>query len=762
MAASGRVFGTIGAVLVGAFSGCSLVLDLSDPKEVATPGEDANPAPDTGVGDAGIGNDGAVNQTPETAVDAPIEAAADAAEDGAWDGTIDSSTEPAPDASIDGSTDGGLEASLDATVDAAPDATVDAAPDAAVDAALDATVDAAPDAMGDGGSDAFVDAGSDATACTPESDIAMCSRFGKDCGSITDLDNCGAQRTVSGCGTCVTPQTCSANGVCACVPETDAAFCMRYGKSCGSLVNLDSCGRQRTVPSCGTCQTSQTCNAQGTCQGATCTPETDPAFCTRFGKNCGSLTNLDNCGAQRTVSSCGACPIPQTCGAVTANECGCVAEANTAFCLRLNKACGSWTGTDNCGAQRTVSNCGTCQVPQSCGVVTPNQCGCVPKTCTQQGAACGSVLDDCGGTLSCGTCAPPQTCGAVTANQCGCVAETNPEFCARLGKNCDSVTANDNCGTQRTVSNCGPCQSPDSCGQVIPNVCGLPSCFGGLDCGGLSCCDRKTLPAATFGMGRGSSGVENDVCASGAWAYAKCSANEQPQHDVTLSALSLDTYEVTVGRFRKFVTAYPGNKPTAGAGANPNLTGSGWDTAWDSSLPSDQAALISALKCHATYLTWTDLPGSNENKPINCTSWHVAFAFCAWDGGRLPTEAEWEYAASGGEDRALPWTSGATAPDTSHAVFGVASLAVVGSVPNGVAKWGQHDMAGNVYEWTLDWYAAYPVGACTNCANLVPATYRVTRGGSFLLGQEHTRAEHRNTGSQSANSSIGVRCARNP
>jgi hypothetical protein len=173
----------------------------------------------------------------------------------------------------------------------------------------------------------------------------------------------------------------------------------------------------------------------------TCTAESNTAFCSRLGKNCGSVTANDNCGTSRTVSSCGTCTSPATCGgAGTANVCGtaCTPESNTAFCSRLGKNCGSVTANDNCGTSRTVSSCGTCTSPATCG-------------------------------------------GAGTANVCGtCTAETNAAFCSRLGKNCGSVTANDNCGTSRTVSSCGTCTSPATCGGGgTANVCGgggAPAC----------------------------------------------------------------------------------------------------------------------------------------------------------------------------------------------------------------------------------------------------------------------------------------------
>ena len=107
-----------------------------------------------------------------------------------------------------------------------------------------------------------------------------------------------------------------------------------------------------------------------------CTAESNSAFCSRLGENCGSATANDNCGTSRTVN-CGTCTAPQTCGGGgVANVCGtCTAESNSAFCSLLGKNCGSVTANDNCGTSRTV-NCGACTAPQTCGGGgTANVCG---------------------------------------------------------------------------------------------------------------------------------------------------------------------------------------------------------------------------------------------------------------------------------------------------------------------------------------------------------------------------------------------------
>ena len=139
------------------------------------------------------------------------------------------------------------------------------------------------------------------------------------------------------------------------------------------------------------------------------------------------------------------------------------------------------------------------------------------------------------------------------------------------------------------------------------------------------------------------------------------SSSGNQSYPATVSPFRLDKYEVTVGRFRAFVNAGKGTQvspPGTGAGAHAAIAGSGWSAGWNANLTTNQAALMTAVKCSASYSTWTDTPGANEERPMNCLTWYEAMAFCIWDEGYLPTEAEWNYAATGGsEQRAYPWSS---------------------------------------------------------------------------------------------------------
>ncbi len=253
-------------------------------------------------------------------------------------------------------------------------------------------------------------------------------------------------------------------------------------------------------------------------------------------------------------------------------------------------------------------------------------------------------------------------------------------------------------------------------------------------------------------------------------------------YPATVSSFRLDTYEVTVGRFRQFVAAGLGtqqNPPAPDASAR-TLNGTnqgGWNPAWNGSLAIDTAALVAAVKCEATYQTWTDSPGANENRPMVCITWYEAMAFCAWDGGFLPTEAESMYAASGGSlQRAYPWSSpaGSVTIDCTLTNYGGTSwptTACVGAGANNVGStspagdgvWGQADLGGNVWEWALDGYVSPLPMPCNDCANLFTASSRVIRGGSFAYHASLLRAANHYGSIPTARvGDVGVRCARTP
>jgi cysteine-rich repeat protein len=334
-------------------------------------------------------------------------------------------------------------------------------------------------------------------------------------------------------------------------------------------------------------------------------------------------------------------------------------------------------------------------------------------------------------------CARPSipTCGDGTVDS----GETCDDGNLRSGDGCSAT-----CATEDGFACSG---TPSACNRScngLAKTCG-PN-------GDDDCCASNAVPGGTFYRSYDGVNFKNQ---------------DSP---ATVSDFRLDKYEITVGRFRQFVAAYTQDLIAQGAGRNPsNPDDTGWDTAWNASLDTDATTLTTALKCDPTQQTWGDSPGSTaaEQLPINCLSWFEAEAFCIWDGGRLPTEAEWNYTASGGtEQRVYPW--GNADADSSYAVFNVNSAAIVGSKsPKGDGKWGQADLAGNVWEWTQDFDPGGYLNPCDNCADLtsVASASKVLRGGMFTGDSGYMYSSIRSAGSWSRGPStdyfsVGARCAR--
>lgn len=235
---------------------------------------------------------------------------------------------------------------------------------------------------------------------------------------------------------------------------------------------------------------------------------------------------------------------------------------------------------------------------------------------------------------------------------------------------------------------------------------------------------------------------------------------EPPPAASRVSGFYLGVFEVTLERFQTFLRHYDAwresGAPRPGDGKHPKVPNSGWRQDWlrpegaaplsfeteapeSSGTPGlgfDAATVESEVSgCMGTpYFTdsWT--------QPVNCVSFYEAEAFCIWDGGRLPTDLEWEYAAAGGaENRRYPW--GADEPTGYHAMYGCSAdlrdsciIPPVGSFSKGVGRFGQFDLAGSVAEWTLDTSGpAYPT-PCHDCANVEPTSVynpRRMRGGDW-------------------------------
>ena len=183
-------------------------------------------------------------------------------------------------------------------------------------------------------------------------------------------------------------------------------------------------------------------------------------------------------------------------------------------------------------------------------------------------------------------------------------------------------------------------------------------------------------------------------------------------------------------------------------------------------------ACVEAGACTAPSTSeWCNWGQSDRGKhPINCVDWNQAQAFATWAGGRLPSEAEWEYAArSGGGDCKYPWgdedatCERAVMNDGSGYGCGRDSTWPVCSKPSGDTTQGLCDMAGNVWEWVQDWYHDSYNGAPTDGLAWESPTgsYRVFRGGSWGSGAGGVRAANRNSGLPgNRNDFVGFRLAR--
>jgi formylglycine-generating enzyme required for sulfatase activity len=192
---------------------------------------------------------------------------------------------------------------------------------------------------------------------------------------------------------------------------------------------------------------------------------------------------------------------------------------------------------------------------------------------------------------------------------------------------------------------------------------------------------------------------------------------------------------------------------------------------------ADYARCVSAGACAPADLSPDDTRFSRPDLPVTHVRWTDAATYCSWAGGRLPTEAEWEYAARGTEGREFPWGNvynphlanhGASATDRSDSTDGYIGLAPVGSFPDGATPLGILDMAGNVAEWVADLfeYDAHgrPVGYDDAAATdpkpkTIGGGFHVARGGSFQDGAMKLRAAARDEESVQRPSWVGFRCA---
>jgi eukaryotic-like serine/threonine-protein kinase len=214
------------------------------------------------------------------------------------------------------------------------------------------------------------------------------------------------------------------------------------------------------------------------------------------------------------------------------------------------------------------------------------------------------------------------------------------------------------------------------------------------------------------------------------------SETEKPAHKVSLAPYCLDKYEVTTADYKRC-----SDRGECKRAATTNE--------WSGISAHDHQAYDSLCNIRD--------PEGKAKHPINCVEWEMATDYCKWTGARLPTEAEWEFAARGPDGRKYPWGDEEPSGERINACgaecvawgkeHGVrlapmykssdsyAATAPVGSFPLGQSRYGVYDVVGNVWEWVADWYGPYmnppPETVPENPKGPSEGTMRVIRGGGF-------------------------------
>ena len=277
-------------------------------------------------------------------------------------------------------------------------------------------------------------------------------------------------------------------------------------------------------------------------------------------------------------------------------------------------------------------------------------------------------------------------------------------------------------------------QEPATAAPVIVSTPTEPPTVGVFDIGSTITGDDGMIllymPAGEFTMGSDDGGNE-----------------EKPVHTVSLDAFWIDQTEVTNNMFASFIGATGYQTDAEKLGLSYVYDGS---KKWVSTNGADWQ--------HPTGPS-SDVSGK-EDHPVIHVSWNDAVAYCEWAGRRLPTEAEWEKAARGTDQSIYPWGNDAPNINLLNYARTVGYTTIVGNYPDGVSPYGALDMAGNVSEWTADWYDVYP-GGDPSISSDFGQIRRVVRGGawsslfeSFVRSAIRSRADPTNTIDD-----IGFRCA---
>lgn len=297
--------------------------------------------------------------------------------------------------------------------------------------------------------------------------------------------------------------------------------------------------------------------------------------------------------------------------------------------------------------------------------------------------------------------------------------------CPCLGLNVSACDDNNPCTTDSCdpklgcthTNNTNPCSDNNPC--TFTDTCAAGACKGTPS--PEPSCAMLPIPAKATTQGCNAA-VDGD-----------CAPDESPAHPVNLSTFTIDAKEVSDAQYAACVSAGKCTIPAASSG-----------------------------QC-----TYGKI--GKDSFPVNCVTWDQANSFCKWAyaDGRLPTEAEWERAARSTDARKYPW--GNVEPDCTYADFTPAAGAcfagtkATGSYLPGKSADGLFDLAGNVSEWTADWYDVgyYAVAPASNPTGPADGTTRVVRGGGYQASAAGIRGGARDFADPTKTlPTLGFRCAR--